>query len=540
MFVTKRWGVPLVLLALAAAACSSAYANEPSSGGARTVDPPSGTPTGPTDLVAALQAITDEPEYAQSDWGYVVLDEGTGEVLVSRGADKLFDPGSTMKTFAVSAALRLYPSDYTFRTPVYRVGAVDGGALDGNLVLVASGDLSFGLRRQPDGSLYYENLPEFDHSYATLGLPGAVEPPGDPLSALDELAAGVKAAGITRVDGDVVIDDRLFTPIDWPDGLVSPMWVNENLIDIKVMPGASAGQATTIDWRPQTASYTVENQATTIDATGTTSLDVSEPTPGHLVVTGQIAAGPTPTLVVREITDPSAFARTAFIEALERAGVTVAATPTGPNPATLLPAAGSYDPGAKLGEHVSATLAEYVKLIMKVSYNRGADLMTCLAAVRTGSTDCEQGLVAEVETFTGLGVSRTGAYPFDGAGSNDQSRATPAALASFYRAATTTPYAGALLDSLPILGVDGTLANVLVDSPVAGHAQIKTGNRAVGTAADQLILLGNSLAGYVQAASGRRLTTMIAVGNVPLDSVAAFEAVTADQARMVELIHQAL
>ena len=96
-----------------------------------------------------------------------------------------------------------------------------------------------------------------------------------------------------------------------------------------------------------------------------------------------------------------------------------------------------------------------------------------------------------------------------------------------------------LVDSLPILGVDGTLANVLTDSPAAGHAQIKTGNRAVGTSADQLILLGNTLAGYIHAASGRRLTTMIAVGNVPFASLADFEAVTTDQAKMVAAMQAA-
>ena len=149
----------------------------------------------------------------------------------------------------------------------------------------------------------------------------------------------MRAAGITQVDGDVIVDDRLFTPISWPDGLVSPIWVNENLIDIEVTPGASAGQPATIDWRPMTASYSVEAQVTTVDAGGTTSLAVTEPNPGHLVVTGQIAAGTAPWLVVKEIADPAAFARTAFIEALQRAGVTVAATSTGPNPASELPAA---------------------------------------------------------------------------------------------------------------------------------------------------------------------------------------------------------
>ena len=148
----------------------------------------------------------------------------------------MFDAGSTMKTFAVSAALEHYGNDYVFRTPVYRAGTQSGDTLNGNLVLVGSGDLSFGLRKQPDGSLYYENLPALDHSYATVGFPGAVEPPGDPLSALDELAASVKAAGITRVNGDVAVDDRLFTPHKYPDGLISPIWVNENLIDIEVTP----------------------------------------------------------------------------------------------------------------------------------------------------------------------------------------------------------------------------------------------------------------------------------------------------------------
>lgn len=500
----------------------------------------SGTaPTGPADLTAALAAIEDLPKYAASDWGYIAIDQETGEVLASQNPDKMFDPGSTMKTFAVSAALDAYGPDHVFTTPVYRAGTVSGDTLDGNLVLVGGGDLSFGLREEPGGGLYYENLPVLDHSYATVGLPGAVEPPGDPLAVLDQFAQQVKAAGITTVNGDVVVDDRLFTPIQWPDGLVSPIWINENLVDIEVSPGAAAGQASTVDWRPQIASYSVDDQATTVDAGGSTSLDVSEPTPGHIVVTGTIAAGADPTLVVREITDPSAFARTAFIEALQRAGVTVTADPTGPNPASLLPAKDSYQPGDKLAEHRSASLAAYVELIMKISYNRGADLMTCLAAVEGGSTDCEQGLVAEVDLLSSFGVDTTAVYPFDGAGSDDHNRVSPRALATFYRNVTAAPYASSLFDSLPILGRDGSLANVLVDSPAAGKAELKTGNRAVGTAAGQLILLGNSLAGYVQGESGRQFTVMIAMDNMPLPSVADFPTVTEDQAKMVEAMQQA-
>jgi serine-type D-Ala-D-Ala carboxypeptidase/endopeptidase (penicillin-binding protein 4) len=382
-----------------------------------------GGATGPATLTAALAAIENLPKYKPADWGYSVLDQESGEVIAAQNADHMFDPGSTMKTYSVSTALRLYGGNYQFKTPVYRAGTVSGDSLNGNLVLVGSGDLSFGLREQPDGTLYYENLPDLDQSYAYVPVPGAVEPPGNPLAGLDELASQVRASGITHVNGDVAIDDRLFTPYNgFPDGLISPIWVNENLISILVTPGSAAGQPTSISWRPMTASYTVDNQATTVAATETTSLEVSEPTPGHLVVTGKIAVSPKPTLVVEEIKDPAAFARTAFIEALQRAGVSVTATPTGPNPATLVPAKDSYQPADKVGEHVSATLAQYANLIMKVSYNRGADLMACLSAVKVNSTDCTMGVAAEVDTFTGLGVSKTSAFPFDGAGSDDKGR----------------------------------------------------------------------------------------------------------------------
>jgi hypothetical protein len=76
-------------------------------------------------------------------------------------------------------------------------------------VLVASGDMSLGLREQRNGTLYYESLPKGDQRYADQ-LPGAVEPPGHPLAGLDQLAAMVRRSGITRVNGNVVIDDRLF------------------------------------------------------------------------------------------------------------------------------------------------------------------------------------------------------------------------------------------------------------------------------------------------------------------------------------------
>lgn len=285
-----------------------------------------------------------------------------------------------------------------------------------------------------------------------------------------------------------------------------------------------------------TASYTVTDRVTTVPRGRATTLNVTEPTPGQLVVAGQIAAGGGPALRVWEVDHPADFARTAFIEALRRAGVTVTASATGPNPAGLLPARGSYQRSDLVAEHVSDPMSQYAKLILKVSYNRGADLMLCLAAAKLGSRNCLTGLKAEVKTATDLGVPRNGVFPQDGAGSDDQGRSTPQALALLLRGLTHTSYGATLKQSLPILGRDGTLADVLPNSPAAGHAQIKTGNRVVGNAAGQIMVLGNSLAGYIQTRSGRRVMVMIAVGNVPLKSAEGFLGVVNDQAKMIAAI----
>jgi D-alanyl-D-alanine carboxypeptidase/D-alanyl-D-alanine-endopeptidase (penicillin-binding protein 4) len=494
---------------------------------------------GAAKVVSTINRIESKSLYRQSDWGYAIVDQGSGKVLASQNAHKMFDPGSTMKTYAVSTALRMYGPNYRFRTPVYQEGTVAGGTLSGNLVLVGSGDLTFGLRELPNRTLSYENLPAVDHSYADE-LPHAVEPFGRPLSALDELAASVRAAGITHVSGNVIVDDRLFGPHEFPDGLMSPIWVNENLIDLLVKPGA-VGQPASVDVKPETSSYVVDSQVTTVAKGKATTLNVSEHSPGTIEISGQIAAGEPPTLRVWEVADPAAFARTAFIEALARAGVTVAAPVTGANPSISLPPQGSYKPAQLLGQHVSLPLAQYAKLILKVSYNRGADLMTCLAAVKLGSRNCQRGIGAEVQTATGLGVRRSEVIPFDGAGSDDQGRTTPTALVGLLRGIPGTSYGKTFVGALPILGGDGTLANVLNHAPVAGHAQIKTGNRVVSAnGAGQINVLGNSLAGYVTTRKGNRVVLAIAVGNVPIKTPEGFFDVVDDQAEMIEAVYEHL
>jgi serine-type D-Ala-D-Ala carboxypeptidase/endopeptidase (penicillin-binding protein 4) len=102
-----------------------------------------------------------------------------------------------MMTYATGAALAAYGPGYRFRTPVYRQGLLRRGVLGGDLILVASGDFSMGLRDRKDGTLGFNSLPEVDHNDAGTGPAGpALVPGSDPLAGLDRLARTVRAAGV--------------------------------------------------------------------------------------------------------------------------------------------------------------------------------------------------------------------------------------------------------------------------------------------------------------------------------------------------------
>ena len=77
-----------------------------------------------------------------------------------------------------------------------------------------------------------------------------------------------------------------------------------------------------------TGSYAVRHRVATVKRRKATNMNVTEPTPGTLVIGGQVPDGAPPTLRIWEV-DQGAFARNAFIEALRRAGVTVTAPDTG-------------------------------------------------------------------------------------------------------------------------------------------------------------------------------------------------------------------
>jgi D-alanyl-D-alanine carboxypeptidase/D-alanyl-D-alanine-endopeptidase (penicillin-binding protein 4) len=240
------------------------------------------------------------------------------------------------------------------------------------------------------------------------------------------------------------------------------------------------------------------------------------------------------------IPNPAAFARTAFIEALRRAGVSVAVKSVGPNPRNLLPRNRTYPSSHRVALRLSAPLSQIVTAILKVSANRGADLLVCLVAVKHGQRNCLAGLAYLQSNAARLGSPPDTTFAFDGGGSDDRDRINPVAMTTFLRRVLLQPYGSAFRAALPLVGVNGTLAQLGRGTPAVGKIQAKPGNRVAFATAALGIAGASNLVGYIEAKSGRTLVFANLINNIPL--TAAFSEVFSifdDQQLINEAVQQA-
>ncbi len=469
-------------------------------------------------LEQRLKKIMDRPEFAHSRFGIKFISAESGDVVYELNSPQLFVPGSTTKLLSAGTALELLGPNYRFHTKIYRTGPIQkDGTLQGDLVLVASGDLNLSNRIQPDGTLAFEDE---DHSY---GGPDSKGLPGDPLQVMREFAQQVAAKGIKRIKGRVLVDAALF-----PEGtrelgtgvVISPIVVNDNVVDVVVSPGPTEGSPVQLKIAPQTAYITITNQATTGKAGSKTSLEyenekLNPDGTRSAILTGSLAIGGKPTMTSYPVPEPSRFAATVLMEALKEQGI----TSTLPTPAEQIDfkvLASDYTTQNIVAEHVSPPLTEEVKVTLKVSQNLHASSMPFLLGALLAHKDKQidqAGFDLENEFLTKAGLDLGGAAQSDGAGGN--AYFSPDFMSRYLFYMSKQKDYQDFYRSLPILGKDGTLVKIQVNSPAAGHVHAKTGTYGLYDALNKkLMVTGKGLAGYMDTASGQHLILALYVNMV--------------------------
>ncbi|HAJ11149.1 MAG TPA: D-alanyl-D-alanine carboxypeptidase/D-alanyl-D-alanine-endopeptidase [Comamonadaceae bacterium] len=429
----------------------------------------------PAPLPAEVDAALVRARLPREALSVLVVDAQGGRQAprLAHRAQVAMNPASVMKLVTTFAALDLLGPAYTWSTPVYIDGTVQGGSLKGNVYIQGQGD----------PKLVMERLWLLLRRLQGQGVQSIV---GDIV--LDRSAFDVPEHDAARFDGEPL---RPYNAA--PDALL----LNYNAVAMTFVPDAAAGLAR-IQYDPPLAG--VQRQATVPLATSgaecgdwRAALRAELSEPSRATFQGVYPAGCGERVWAAAFPDARGFAGRA-VEGMwrELGGKLTGTVREGAVPARLKPAFVATSP----------PLAEVVRDVNKYSNNVMAQqLFLTLALRRNGVATFEGARDALRQWWQARLGDAEPPVPDNGAGLSREARISAQALARMLQVAWASPVMPELVASLPIAGVDGTLRR---SQSRAGAAHLKSGSLRDVMA----------VAGYVHAASGRRYV-LVALVNHP-------------------------
>ena len=454
------------------------------------------------DLTAQIDAIINQPQMSSAEWGIDAVDLESGKVIYSINPNHLFLPASNAKLLSTSAALSLAGPDYRYLTTVETTGTIDAeGRLKGDLVIVGRGDPNISGRVMPY-QLKTERIPP--HTQI-----------------LEELVAQIVQKGVKAIDGDVVGDDTFYSPqryaegwaqddLQWIDGApVSALSFNDNVLFVKLQPGAQAGDKALLTVDPPNTYYEFDNRVVTA-ANGKTKIGIHrDPGSYKVLLWGTLSMRDSGISEALAVEDPAEFTAHVFRGLLEAHGITITGKARPQHGEYRFfdqppPAAPVATPPQVLAQHLSMPLLEDVRVTNKTSQNLHAELdLRLIGQLRGNGGSFEGGSAVLKQFLIQAGLKPDEFFLLDGSGLSRRDLITPAAMVQLLIYAARQPWGSAFQEALPVAGVDGSLAERFVNTPAGGLVHAKTGT----------LSHVNALSGYGETSTGKKFVFSIFCNN---------------------------
>jgi D-alanyl-D-alanine carboxypeptidase/D-alanyl-D-alanine-endopeptidase (penicillin-binding protein 4) len=289
---------------------------------------------------------------------------------------------------------------------------------------------------------------------------------------------------------------------------VSAIILNNNTIDVRVLPGLKTGDRPLVSLTPPTGYLSVENQAVTVADTVRTPLEISRKwreRSNVITVQGEVLLKNHGSTASLSVWKPELYAMTVLAEKLSEKGIRI----SGVESDTI------RSGGTEIASS-SHRLDSAVTFMNKVSDNLTAEvLLKTLAAEKFGTPGrASAGTSAVCAFLNGIGIDTTKIAQADGSGLSRYNLTSPSAIIRLLQAMERdSAHFPAFFFSLPIAGVDGTIAKRMRGTKAEGNLRAKTGSLSAVSA----------LSGYVRTADGELLAFSILMQNFP-GSVRAYRA----------------
>ena len=473
----------------------------------------------PTKTLAELQTRISEvlakPELSAAMVGIKVSSLDTGRVLFEENSAKLLRPASNMKLYTVATALDRLSPDFRFTTSVYAASRPDSsGSVKGDLTIYGRGDPSIAAR--------FNN--------------------GDYFKAIDDLASRIVAAGVKRVEGDLIGDESYFvgpkygSGWEWEDltwyygAEVTPLTVNDNALDLFIKPGPDVGKPALITTGPPDPLLKIVNNVTTSPKGSRREISISRDLgKDEITITGSIALEDRGYTGGIGISHPAKLFVYLLRSSLAQRGVVIRGQSRTQNVPVwssngdvmrLVRLPETYQvPPIEIATYQSPPFSLIAAQTLKPSQNLYTELIlrtlgkvapspiTTTGASTVGQTTEDLGLEAVKSFLKTVGIRPESLVLSDGSGLSRNDMITADSSVQLLTFMSRHRFADVFRAALPIAGVDGTLRNRLKNTAAENNLRAKTGS--LSSAA--------SLSGYVTTAAGEKLAFSVMVNNYPSD-----------------------
>ena len=346
-----------------------------------------------------------------------VLDANTGKVLFAKNEQIGLATASTLKTITAATAFSILGKDFQFQTTLAYTGNITpDGTLKGNLIIAGSGDPTLGSPR-------YQNKEN---------------------AVLTQWVAAIKAAGIKKIDGTIIGDDRIFGTQTTPEGWVwqdignyygagtSGLAWRENQFDIYLKPGTStADEVKIIKTVPETPYIQIVNELKTgSSGSGDRSYAFLPPYSNVAYLRGSWGMGISKTGISVALPDPAFDCAYRLQDTLKRLGISTnqQATTT-----RLMELNKQVVPAItqKISTISSPTLSEITYWFLKKSINLYGETLLKTIALKSGKTaTTSKGAETEINYWAAKGIDKSALNIIDGSGLSPGDRITTSAMAS--------------------------------------------------------------------------------------------------------------
>ncbi|MBN1113957.1 MAG: D-alanyl-D-alanine carboxypeptidase/D-alanyl-D-alanine-endopeptidase [Oligoflexia bacterium] len=428
------------------------------------------------ELVKELESLFNGEDARGILWGVNIFNLNNNDRIFSLNEAKPFRPASNLKVVIAAAALKALGTTYKYETKLFIDGKIKNGTLDGNIVVMGSGDPTFHMNH------------------------------------FDKWREALRKYNIGTINGDIIGVDTIFDDQkigilwSWDDlsncysAQVSGLQINNNCLRVSVEPGIKTGFPAKISKTPNTSYVTIYNNTKT--STEPTSLAFKrESKTNNIMIKGNIQNQSDNIVKWVSVDNPTMYFLNLFHANLVNNGFKIKGK-----------IADARDIGYTIDRNrlyqiesiESVSIREIINDFLKHSINLyGESILKTLGFIYFNEGTTYNGRLAINLILKEYNLPEGILFIADGSGLSNLNLISPEYMTSLLKSVSGSSYYQVFFDALSVSGMSGTLRKRLTSQYLKGSVHAKTG----------YIRNVRTLSGYIDTFGNDRLAFAIFANN---------------------------